>query len=107
MDAQLSYDPRSDVLRASCAYDLSDATAVPLRELVILLSPDGAVLAIDVIDFTAFARKYLVADAQVSGEALFQSVRGDLERLLAPWFENIGPLAAETIGKWDAPFAQD
>jgi hypothetical protein len=107
MDAKLSYDARNDVLRAELPGGVEDATAVPLRELVILLSASGEVRAIDVLDFGGFARKYLSASTALTGEALFEAVRDDLQRLLAPWFANVGPLAAEIVEKWDAPFARE
>jgi hypothetical protein len=107
MDAQLIYNARSDVLRASFVADIGEAIAVPLRDLVILLSATGEVLAIDVIDFTGFVRKYVQPDSRLSGEALFQAVRPELTKMLAPWFSNIGPLAAECAGKWDAPLGPE
>lgn len=107
MDAQLIYNPRSDVLRASVVADVGEATAVPLRDLVILLSAAGDVLAIDIIDFTGFVLKYVQPDARLTGDALFEAVRPELAKMLAPWFSNIGPLAAECAGKWDAPLASE
>ena len=107
MDAQLIYNARSDVLRASFVADIEEVVAVPLRDLVILLSTAGEVLAIDVIDFTGFVRKYVQPDARLNGEALFEAVRPELAKMLAPWFSNIGPLAAECAGKWNAPLAPE
>lgn len=105
MDATLTYDARADVLRASFLADVGEATAVPLRDLVILLSPAGDVLAIDVIDFTGFVRRYVEPESRLTGQALFEAVRPVLAKILAPWFSNIGPLAAECAGRWDAPLA--
>lgn len=101
MDATLTYNPRSDVLRASFSADVGEAIAVPLRDLVILLSTGGDVLAIDVIDFAGFVRRYVAPDSQLSGQALFEAVRPELAKILAPWFTNIGPLAAECAGRSD------
>lgn len=101
MDAQLIYDARSDVLHAGGSA-AEEAIAVPLRELVILLSPAGEVVGIDVVDFTGFARKYLRPGTKLAGERLFAEVHTDLQRLLAPWFANIGPLAADLAEKLDA-----
>lgn len=107
MDAQLIYNARSDVLRASFVADIGEAIAVPLRDLVVLLSETGEVLAIDLIDFTGFVRKYVRPEALLQGEALLEEVRPELTKMLAPWFSNIGPLAAECAGKWDAPLAPE
>jgi hypothetical protein len=96
-----------DVLRSRFGADVRDATAVPLRDFVILLSDSGEVLAIDVVDFAGFVRKYLRPNTELCGEALFAAVRTELATLLAPWFANIGPLAAEAVGKWDAPFSRE
>jgi len=34
-------------------------------------------------------------------------VRDELQKVLAPWFANIGPLAAEIVEKWDTPFSRE